>query len=229
MKLILTLLFALLCIPAFGQDQGESALLLTSGVVENVGNLGEYDFDANGTTGLTATGTPTLDSANAYTSPDAAHFVGASQYYTATFSTVTSFWARAYVKVNTISTSGTDEIMDLFASSGAQQLSVYLNTTNGHLSYYNQNTASGGSCTSVNFPTGAYHYIEVAWTASTTTGTLAMKLDGAASSCALTGINTGSLGVAKVKFGQAAANAGWDLDMDNVGFSSIGYLGAVTP
>ena len=45
-------------------------------------------------------------------------------------------------------------------------------------------------------------------TASTTAGTLTVKMDGAATTCAMTGINTGSLGVAKVKFGQAAANAG---------------------
>lgn len=201
----------------------------STSVTETTGNLGEYDFDANGTSGLTATGSPTLDT-NAYSSPNAALFNAASEYYTATFpSNQTSVWARAYVDLTTIGTSGTDELMDFYSLAGAEQLTIYLDPTTGHLSYFNQNAAIGGACQTTTFPTGSYHYIELGWTASTTAGTLTVKVDGTPTTgCVLTGLNTGSVGVGKVKFGQAAANAGWALDMDNVGFSSTGWLGPVT-
>jgi hypothetical protein len=110
------------------------------------GNLGSYNFDSTAGIPTTVTGTPTIDNTIAYTSPASAQFNAATEYYTVPLSAnATTLYGRAYMNISTIGTAGTDEFADFYSSTGALILTLYLNTSNGVLSFYNQASAMGAA------------------------------------------------------------------------------------
>jgi hypothetical protein len=193
---------------------------------ETTGDLGEFDFDAGGTSGLTSTGSPTLDSANDYTAPNAAHFTTATQYYTAPITSTNVLYGRMYMQLNTASPSNV-RVIDIYGGS-TELWSLFIQGSNGFLTANNVATTTSTACAVAAYPTGSYHLLEFSWTKGTTTGGFTVSVDGSVL-CTVTGINTSSVGATSVRFGQVNTTAtAANLDLDNVGFSAVGPLGAVT-
>jgi hypothetical protein len=198
-------------------------------VTETTGNLGEFDFDTGtGTAGLTATGTPTLDSNNSYTSPNAALFNGATEYYSAPITSSTHVWARAMVNVTTAPTSSSTQFLGLYNGS-AQLINLFFNSVDGLIKV--NNTAGTDTitiCSAAALTPGTWHRVELAWVQSTTAGSFQVLIDGV-SGCNVTGVTTGASPATSVRFGEMSAPSPvWVFDMDNVGVSSTGLLGPVT-
>lgn len=201
----------------------------TQVVTETTGNLGEYDFDGTSpTSGLTATGSPTLDSTNAYTSPNAALFNATSQYYSATLpSSCSTCYFRAELNLQTAPTGNSTQFLSFNNSSGGQIFNLYFAAGSGYISSFNVQGGSGLTCESAALSPG-YHRVELSWTEGSSTGSYSVSIDGA-QTCSSSNVNTGTSPVAKVQFGELGApSTPFVFDLDNVGFSSTGPLGAVT-
>ena len=200
----------------------------STSVTETTGNLGEFDFDGTSpTTGLTATGSPTLDNTNSYSSPNAALFNSASEYYSGTLSAATSsLYFRAMIDLQTIASGQTTQIVSVNNSSGGQLFNLYLASGSGFISAFNVQGGSGQTC-ETSALTG-WHRLEFAWIEGASTGSYSVSIDGTVT-CSATNVNTGTAQAAKFEFGELGTpTSPFVFDMDNVGFSSNGPLGAVT-
>jgi hypothetical protein len=197
----------------------------TTTVTENHGNLGSFDFDSTGTNGLIATGTPTLvTTGGVYTSPSAADFNAGTEFYTDTFAPQSTLYARFYVQVNTIGTTNA-RILDLYNGT-AEIFNLFLSTSN-FLNYFNAQANSGSGASTSALPTGSFTEVELQWTEGTTNGSATVKVNGTTVYSG-TNLNTGSLAVNTIEFGQVNAASGWDIHLDSVDFGNTGFLGPVT-
>jgi hypothetical protein len=191
----------------------------------NTGNLASYNFDTNGTTGLTATGSPVLSTTQFFTGPNSVNFPSGSNYLTAPITTSSTVYERLYLYVGTIG-STSNRILDYYNGS-AEEFDLYLTTANV-LSWYNQNAATGGTASATPLTTGTWNYIELYWNQNASTGSFAIKINGT-QVYAASNVNTGTVGINAIKFGQVATATGWNTYIDNFDVSSSAYLGAVTP
>jgi hypothetical protein len=201
----------------------------STSVTETTGNLGEYDFDgASPTSGLTATGSPTIDTTNSYSSPNAVLFNAANEYYTAPITSSSTVFARAEVNVTTAPTTSSTQFLGLYNGS-SQLINLFFNSVDGLIKANNTaGTNTVTTCSASGLTPGTWHRVELAWTQNATSGSFQVLIDGT-STCNVTGVTTGSLPATSVHFGEMGApSPAWVFDLDNVGFSSTGLLGAVT-
>lgn len=195
----------------------------------NPGNLASYSFDSSAQIPTTSAGTVTFDTTNAYTAPSAAEFNAASEYYTtAAWSVSPTIYSRFYFKINT-ATAASTKIVSLY-NGNSELWNLYFTATSNNLTAFTIPTSTNTACLSSTLSAAVWHYIEFFWQQGAgTAGAFTVKLDGAATNCAVTGANTGTVGATNLRFGELSATGSpWDVEFDNVDVGNTGYLGAIT-
>jgi hypothetical protein len=226
-----------------------------TGINENIGTLGEWDFDSttlsadsgssDGSTYSVGGGTQTYETSSYQTGTGAIDFGGTKGSYSVVTlpASEPSFYSRFYLNTPFVSTAGAGTASSIFKIySGSTALwEIYLNdyadtvTAEDLIDTSQVCTVTGTAL--VPMTSNNWNLVEVYWSAGTSssTGAFAVKWNGTVvSACNLTGINTGGTtysGATSVEFGyitDSASTDTWDIEMDNVGFSNA-WLGAATP
>lgn len=191
----------------------------------NVGNLVSYNFDNGSTAGLTATGSPAIDSTKSFSSPNSVTFpAGVNSYQTTAFAGQNSIYTRQYIYIDTLGSTGCG-FLGYFAGT-ALLGTVYFNS-NGSMGFYNNQTSSGTTVTTNVMSTGAWHLVETYFAIGASTGQLTVKIDGTQVYNG-TSLNLGTAQVTAIQFGNISNGTGWVTNEDNVDVSSTAWIGPVT-
>jgi YD repeat-containing protein len=196
------------------------------------GELGSFNFDgSNPTSGLVATGAPAISTLNSHTPPNSLSFPAGNNYEVYTLPSATSvLYTRQYIDISSIG-SNSNAVLRLYHG-GSELMSIFLNSTDAHPSYYNQATSTSTTMSSTSFPTGSIHLVELYVKMSATAGQVICKIDGTTAYTSAPTLNTGTSAIDTVWFGQIGNTgtppAGWGTTyMDNVDFSAIGWIGPI--
>ena len=194
------------------------------------GELGSFNFDgSNPTSGLVATGAPAITTLNNHTPPNSLSFPAGNNYDVYTLSSATSvLYTRQYIEISSIG-STSNGFLRLYHG-GNELMSIFLNSTDAHPSYYNQITGTSTTMSSTSFSAGSVHLIELYFKMSATAGQVICKIDGTTVYTSAATLNTGTSTVDTVWFGQIGNTApvGWGTTyMDNVDFSAINWIGPI--
>jgi hypothetical protein len=196
------------------------------------GELGSFNFDgSNPTSGLVATGAPVISTLNSHTPPHSLLFPAGNNYEAYTLPSATStLYTRQYIDISSIGSTSNDFLRLYHGSS--QLMSIFLNSSSGHPSYYNQAAGATTTMSSTSFPTGSIHLVELYVKMSATAGQVICKIDDATVYTSAATLNTGTSTIDTVWFGQIGNTApvGWGTTyMDNVDFSAINWIGPINP
>jgi YD repeat-containing protein len=196
------------------------------------GELGSFNFDgSNPTSGLVATGAPAISTLNSHTPPNSLSFPAGNNYEVYTLPSATSvLYTRQYMDISSIG-SNSHGFLRLYHG-GSELMSIFLNATDAHPSYYNQAAGTTTTMSSTAFPTGSVHLVELYVKMSATAGQVICKIDGTTDYTSAATLNTGTSTIDTVWFGQIGNTAtppvGWGTTyMDNVDFSAINWIGPI--
>ena len=206
-------------------------LILCAGTrsMAQTGELGSFNFDgANPTSGLVATGAPTISTLNSQTSPNSLSFPAGNNYEVYTLPSATSvLYTRQYIDISSIG-STSNAFLRLYHGS-SELMSIFWDT-NGHPSYYNQAAGTTTTISPTAFPTASIHLVELYVKISATAGQVICKIDGTTVYTSAATLNTGTSTIDTVWFGQIGNTApvGWGTTyMDNVDFSAVNWIGPI--
>lgn len=193
------------------------------------GELGSFSFDGGSpTAGLTAFGTPSIQTANVHTATKSALFPGSTNSYY-TYSLPTSgqvLYTRQYVYITSV---GSTAMSLLRFYHGGGELFVWYLSTGGVLTAFDQATSSDIS-TGYTMSTATIHLVETYTKISATAGQVIAKVDGTTVFTSAATLNTGTASIDTAWFGAfgAAAPVGWgNTYEDNVDFSAAGFIGTI--